>query len=144
MDNYIAYNAKVCIPWFNKTPQLLEAVQKYKQILKDEGIEDKYAKIARMRVFYNIVCKDQELLKNYTEQVWLAEYVPYEDLVNELDALIRKVSWSKFFMALRYLVRRYIKLQTPDTLNSRRLDIALDKLLQVSHVTVIPKADKYF
>jgi hypothetical protein len=138
MANYIAYDKEICVPWFNQDSYLFDCVQEYKLVLEEQGIVDKYAQKARMCVFYNIVCKDNTLLTYYCQLMTNKYYIPDRELVDQLDEMIRTYSWKRIFMALRFVVKRYIKLEYRDSVNGRRLDKSLDKLREVPFLTIVP------
>jgi len=138
MANYITYDKEICVGWFNSDKYLFDCLQYYKEVLEDEGVKDKFAQKARLRVFYNIVCTDEELFGYYQQLLRNKHAIPDIEVVDELDNLIRRYTWKRVFMSLRFVVKRYLKLESKGSVNERRLEKSLDKLREIPFLTTVP------
>lgn len=133
----LKYIDEVVCPWINANPELHEEFLCCKEDVYSEGITDKFGLIARKRVFYSYLVDRPDLVHSYEEAVNQHYYVPDAWLVDQLEVIIRATSWKRVMMALRFVLRRLLKKEPTNTVNSRKMDKALLKLQEVPSSIVL-------
>lgn len=124
----IIYDSKVVSPLINSNPELFKHFQNFQKIVKDEGVVDRFGEISRLRVFYQIICKDEFWYAEYEKKIKWSKHVPDSELVDLIRQKIKEYGWPRFFSALRTTIRQFIRNIEHDTVNRRRLEKSLEKL----------------
>lgn len=128
----IPYNGAVCRSYVLGDKVLSEHFASFKTP------EDRFGEIALKKVFIKIIVPSDEYSEQYSLRLTGYLHVHNRELVQLLHEQIVKYGWVEFFLALKTLVRRYLR-KEDNMIKKTRLFKAADKLDDIPKTVVVPR-----